>query len=80
MKILFDDEVIYSIKDVSVVELCGMPVAYWEALVTIQRRYPEIGFQFYLSQDGRLDWRLYYLTDAKRDGKKIVTLDRQRSE
>ena len=80
MKILFDDEVVYSIRDVEIIELCGMPIAYWEALVKIQREHPEIGFQFYLSQDGRLDWVLYYLTDAKRDGKKIIVLGKQRSE
>lgn len=80
MKILFDDKIVYSIRDATVVELCGMPVAYWEALVQIQKAHPEIGFQFYLRQDGRLDWKLHYLTDAKRDGKKIIVLDKQCSE
>lgn len=78
MKILYDNEIVYHIRDTRAVESCGIP--YWEAFVTIQRRCPEIGFQFYVREDGRLDWRISYLSVAKRYGKKIVVLDRQRSE
>lgn len=78
MKILFGDKIVYSIKDVSVVESYG--VSYWEAFVKIQKEHPEIGFQFYSGQDGKLDWKIYYISVAKRDGKKIIVLDKQRSE
>lgn len=78
MKILYDNEIVYHIKDTRVVESCGIP--YWEAFVKIQKEHPELGFQFYLREEGRLDWRISYLSAAKKYGKKIVVLDRQRSE
>lgn len=78
MKILFDDKIVYSIRDIKVIK--SYDVSYWEAFVRIQKEHPEIGFQFYFGQDGKLDWKIYYISVAKRNGKKIVTLDRQRSE
>ena len=80
MKILFDDKIVYFIKDTAVVELCDMPVEDLGALALIQKRHPDVGFQFYLRKDGRLDWKLYYLDDAERNGKRIIVLDKQRSE